>query len=67
MATNYKKITISIPIELDRLLDKVIEQSKKTESPLTKSGIVSDLLTEFIRNCLAILDSQKKPDKGGKA
>ena len=67
MATNYKKITISIPIELDRLLDKVIEHSKKTESPLTKSGIVSDLLTEFVRNCLAILDSQKHPDKGGKA
>ena len=32
MATNYKRITITIPIELDRLLDKVIEKSKKTES-----------------------------------
>lgn len=63
MATNYKRITITIPIELDRLLDKVIEQSKRTESPLTKSGIVSDLLTEFVRNCIAILDSQTNQKK----
>ena len=63
MATNYKKITISIPTELDRLIDSLVSESKKTSNPFSKSGFIVNACRAFLEDSLKILDSQRT--KGG--
>lgn len=67
MGTNYKKITISIPTELDRLIDTLVSESKKTSRPFSKSGFIVNACRILIEDSLNVLDSQKTPEKGGKA
>lgn len=63
MATNYKKITISIPKELDSLIDALVSESKKTSNPFSKSGFIVNACRGFLEDSLNILESQKT--KGG--
>lgn len=63
MATNRKKITITIPKELDKIIDTLVEESKETAEPLSKSGFIADSVMYFLHNCLNILDSQKHQKK----
>lgn len=59
MANNYKKITISIPKELDSLIDTLVSESKKTSNPFSKSGFIVNACRGFIEDSLKILDSLK--------
>lgn len=63
MPKTHVKITISIPKELDKVIDSLVEESKKTAKPLTKSGVIATAVYEFLDNSLKILESQKKPEK----
>lgn len=63
MATNYKKITISIPKELNSLIDTLVSESKKTNNPFSKSGFIVNACRAFLEDSLKILESQKT--KGG--
>ena len=67
MARNHKRITISIPKELDSLIDTLVSESKKTNNPFSKSGFIVNACRMLIENSLKILDSQKTPEEGGKA
>ena len=59
MANNYKKITISIPKELDSLIDTLVSESKKTSNPFSKSGFIVNACQDLIERSLKILDSLK--------
>ena len=67
MPKSHVKITISIPEELDKVIDSLVAESKKTTKPMSKSGFIAVCVYEYLDNSLKILDSQKKPEKGGKA
>lgn len=64
MAKNHKRITISIPYELDRLIDTLVSESKKTSRPFSKSGFIVNACRILIEDSLNTLDSQKTPTKG---
>lgn len=64
MATNYKKIMISIPIELDKLVNTLVKESKNTSQPLTKSGFISSCIYDTLERSINILERQNA--KGGK-
>ena len=55
---NHVKITISIPKELDKLINSLVAESKNTANPLSKSKLFSVSAYEYIRESLKILDSQ---------
>ena len=59
MGKKYKRITISIPIELDKLLSHLVEESKKSRKPLTKSGVICAATDDFIQESIKILESLK--------
>lgn len=63
MAKTYKVITISIPKELDKVIDALIKESKHTAKPLTKSKFIAVCIYEYLENSLNILGSQKTPEK----
>ena len=65
MAKSCKKITISIPIELDKLIDTLVSESKKTARPFSKSEFITNACRDFLENSLKILESQKTPNEGG--
>ena len=67
MSRNHKTITITIPKELDSLIDRLAKESKNTTKPFTKSGFIALACEEYIGICMKILESRKKPEKGGKA
>ena len=56
MAENFKKITISIPVELDKVISALVEESKKTPNPINKSQL-------FAVSAVAYLASAKNLDK----
>lgn len=58
MAKTHKKITITIPIELDRLIDSLVEESKKTAKPISKSSLIVVSVYDYLSQAKAILDSQ---------
>ena len=66
MATNTNKISISIPKELDRLIDSLVSESKKTAKPFTKSNFIAVACYDYLERSINILESQKTPEKGGK-
>ena len=63
MAKNHKKVSISLPRELDNLLDSVVKESKKTAKPLTKSQLIAVAVYEYLENSLKVLENQKKSSK----
>lgn len=63
MPQSHKKITISIPIELDKLIDTLVSESKNTDKPFSKSGFVVNACRALIEDSLNRLDSLKV--KGG--
>lgn len=59
MAVNTNKICISIPKELDRLIDSLVAESKKTAKPLTKSNFIAVALYDYLERSINILERQK--------
>ena len=62
MARNHKTITISLPKELDSLIDRLVNESKSTAKPFTKSNFIALACYDFIEKSLNILNSLN-PDK----
>ena len=60
---NFKPITITIPNELDSLIDRLVKTSKGTPKPITKSQFIVVACYEYLENSLKILDSQRTPEK----
>lgn len=67
MSRNNKVITITLPRELDSLIDRLVKESKNTAKPISKSGFIAVACNEYLSICMKILEGQKKPEKGGKA
>ena len=67
MSRKNKVITITLPEELNSLIDRLVKESKSTTKPISKSGFIAVACNEYLANCWKILESQKKPEKGGKA
>lgn len=63
MAKSHKKITISIPIELDRVIEALVNESKSTSKPITKSQLITCSVYEYLHNAEQELNSQKKNPK----
>lgn len=63
MANNHNKISISIPKELDKLIDSLVSESKKTARPFTKSNFIAVACYDYLERSINILDSQKTPEK----
>lgn len=67
MAVNYDKISITLPKELNRLIDSLVEESKKTAKPITKSQFIAVACYDYLERSINVLERQKQPEKGGKA
>lgn len=67
MPRSTRVITITIPRELDELINRLVQESKNTPQPISKSGFIATACYELLRVDMEILASQKKPEKGGKA
>lgn len=63
MAQNHNKISISIPKELDKLIDSLVRESKKTAKPITKSNFIAVACYDYLERSLNYLEGQKKPEK----
>ena len=63
MAINMKKISISIPKELDILIDSLVSDSKKTAKPFTKSNFIAVACYDYLEKSINILESQRHPEK----
>lgn len=50
MAKSFKKITISIPIELDKVVSALVEESKRTTKPISKSELFVVATYEYLHN-----------------
>ena len=59
MAVNTIKICISIPKELDRLIDNLVVESKKTAKPFTKSNFIAVALYDYIERSINMLEAKK--------
>ena len=57
MAKNHTKIMISIPIELNNLLSELVEASKNTPKPITKSSLVVVAIYEYLAEANKTLKS----------
>ena len=57
---NHVHITISIPRELDKLINALVAESKNTANPLSKSKLFSVSAYEYLARTLNTLDSQDK-------
>lgn len=58
----HVKIMISIPRELNFVVNALVEESKNTAKPMTKSRFISVALYDYLERSLKILES-KKPKK----
>ena len=63
MPKNHVTIAISIPVELNKIIDSLVEESKKTTQPLNKSQFITTMCHTYLLEEMRILDSQKKPEK----
>ena len=59
----HKKITISIPMELDILIETLIKESKKTPKPLTKSSLFVTAIYTYLEESMSLLE--RLNSKGG--
>ena len=58
MKKSHVKITISIPVELNNVIDTLVAESKKSAQPLSKSKLFSVSAYEYLVRAKMILDSQ---------
>jgi len=63
MALNFDKVSISLPKEINRLIDSLVAESKKTAKPITKSQFIAVACYDYLERSLNYLDAQKKPEK----
>lgn len=63
MPKNHVTIAISIPVELNKIIDSLVEESKKTTQPLNKSQFITTMCHNYLIEGMKILESQKKPEK----
>ena len=57
MAKNHTKIMISLPIELNNLLSDLVEASKETPKPMTKSSLIVVAIYEYLAEANKVLKS----------
>ena len=60
---SHSKICISIPTELDNLINRIVEESKSTSKPLTKSSLFVAAIHSYLGECIEELNTL---NKGGK-
>lgn len=58
----HKKITISVPIELDNIIEQLVEASKTTEKPISKSQLFVVAVHEYLR-VMTKVSAQRKGEK----
>ena len=63
MANTFKKISISIPMELDNLIDRIVKESKDTPQPLTKSGLIAVAIYEYLDSSLKYLKPKNSKEE----
>ena len=63
MARNFKRITISIPTELDKLIDRLVLESKSTARPITKSNFIAVACYDYFERSINVLESLNKSKK----
>ena len=56
-AIKTKTISISIPIELNDFLDRIVVKANKEEQPLTKSALIKFMLEEHIKMSREVLEN----------
>lgn len=63
MPRTHRKITISIPVELDSLIDTLVKESKKSARPMNKSNFIATMCYSYLEETIKLLDSRKIPEK----
>ena len=63
MAKSHKKITITLPIELDATMSALVKASKETSNPITKSSLIVVAVCEYLAQANAILKAQKSKEE----
>ena len=63
MAELHKKITITIPKELDIVLNALIKESKNTARPLNKSKLFVVAMYDYLATANEILKAKNKEEK----
>ena len=60
---NVKAITITIPKELDSLIDRLVKTSKSSPKPITKSQFIAVACYDYLERSINILEAKNKPEK----
>ena len=60
----HKKITITIPIELDFLIETLVKKSQKTSIPFNKSNLIAVAIDEYLGKHVEILESHENQEGG---
>ena len=63
MAISHKKITITLPIELDRVMDEIVKASRETPQPITKSKLIVVSVSEYLAQANQLLKSQNPKEE----
>ena len=63
MAISHKKITITLPIELDRVMDEIVKASRETPQPITKSKLIVVSVSEYLSQANQLLKSQNPKEE----
>ena len=63
MAINYDKVCITLPKEVNRLIDSLVGESKKTANPITKSQFIAVACYDYLERSINVLESRKTPEK----
>ena len=63
MSLNYDKVCISLPKEINRLIDSLVSESKKTANPISKSKFIAVACYDYLERSINKLEAEKKPEK----
>lgn len=58
----HKQISITLPVELDYLLETLVKKSQKTSMPFTKSNLIAVAIDEYLGKHIEILEAHE-PEK----
>ena len=60
---SVKAITITIPRELDSLIDRLVKESKTTPKPISKSQFIAVACYDYLERSIKILEAQNNQKK----
>lgn len=52
---NHIKVTITLPKELNSIVEQLVTESKKTPKPITKSSLIAVALWEYLHEANKML------------